>query len=350
MIPSMAATSTARRMPAEWERHERTWMAFPPPNDTFGAEGSDTLAAARRVWAGVASTIARYEPVTLLAGVGQTASAVALAGPGVTVVERPLDDAWTRDTGPTFTIEADGTLGAVDWVFNGWGGQEWACWDSDAGLASDIAARAGVQARHSALVNEGGGIHVDGAGTVLLTETVQLDPNRNRGWTREQVEAEIHTQLGTSHAIWVPRGLTRDYLEFGTRGHIDIVAAFVRPGVVAAHHQRDRAHPDFEVTREIIALLRGSTDATGRALEVVEVPAPAVLDIDGEPVDFSYINHHVGNGYVAVGTFDDTTDAGALDLLARLYPGRRVEPVDGRTIFGNGGGVHCITQQQPAIG
>jgi agmatine deiminase len=181
-----------------------------------------------------------------------------------------------------------------------------------------------------------------------LTRTVQLDPGRNPAWTAEQVEAEIHRQLGTRHAIWVPRGLTRDYDEFGTRGHVDVVATFVRPGVVAVHSQRDSTHPDWEVTREIIALLRASTDVTGRALDVVEVPAPQVLEDDGGPVDYSYINHYVGNGFVVVGTFADPQDEAALDLLVRLYPGRTVETVDGRTIFANGGGVHCITQQQPA--
>ncbi|MGH8962581.1 MAG: agmatine deiminase family protein [Jatrophihabitantaceae bacterium] len=341
---------TSRRTPAEWEPHERTWMAFPPANDTFGAAGSETLEAARAAWAHVARTIARYEPLTLVADVGDASSAAALVSPDVTVLERALDDAWMRDAGPTFTIEADGSLTAVDWVFNGWGGQAWARWESDAGLGRFVAERAGAPARSSMLTNEGGGIHVDGAGTVLLTETVQLDPGRNPGWTQAGVEAEIHAQLGTSHAIWVPRGLTRDYDEFGTRGHIDIVAAFVRPGVVAAHRQLDPAHPDFEVTREIIALLRRSTDASGHTLQVVEIPAPAVLEVDGEPVDYSYLNHYVGNGVVVVGTFDDPHDAGAIELLARLYPGRTVEAADGRTIFGHGGGVHCITQQQPAVG
>ncbi|MEO8887944.1 MAG: agmatine deiminase family protein [Jatrophihabitantaceae bacterium] len=337
-------------MPAEWEPHERTWMAFPPANGTFGADGSETLAAARTAWAHVATMIARYEPVTLVADAGQRAHAEAAVSGDVTVLERAIDDAWMRDAGPTFTLDADGSLAAVDWVFNGWGGQAWAEWGDDAQLARFVAEQAGVPVRGSALTNEGGGIHVDGRGTVLLTETVQLDPGRNPGWTRAQVEAEIHAQLGTTHAIWVPRGLTRDYDEFGTRGHIDIVASFVRPGVVAAHHQRDPAHPDHQVTREIIALLRASTDAAGRALEVVEIPAPAVLEVDGEPVDYSYLNHYVGNGVVVVGTFEDPHDAGAIDLLARLYPGRQIESADGRTIFGHGGGVHCITQQQPAAG
>jgi agmatine deiminase len=333
-------------MPAEWEPHERTWMAFPTPNATFGPEGSDTLNAARNAWAGVAKTIARYEPVALIANVDDGPAATALTGGEVTVIERPLDDAWMRDTGPTFT-KSGLRLGAVDWVFNGWGAQSWATWDRDARLASDIGLQIDAEVQHSKLTNEGGGLHVDGAGTVLLTDTVQLDPNRNPGWTREQVESEVHARLGTTHAIWLPRGLTRDYSEFGTRGHVDIVATFVSPGLVAAHSQLDPVHPDFPVTKELIAMLRSSTDATGQPLEVVEIPAPTAAEVDDDWTDFSYINHYVGNGFVVVGIFDDPNDDVALDLLARLYPNRRVERADGRSIFAYGGGVHCITQQQP---
>jgi agmatine deiminase len=335
-------------MPAEWEPHERTWMAFPPANETFGDDGSSTLRSARTAWVDVANMIARYEPVTMIAGLDQGRLASAQTGPGVTVIERPIDDAWMRDIGPTFTLDGP-ELGAVDWVFNGWGAQEWASWDRDALLASDVAGLSGADVRHSPLTNEGGGIHVDGAGTVLLTDTVQLDANRNPGWTREQVEAEVHTQLGTHHAIWLPRGLTRDYDEFGTRGHVDIVASFIRPGLVAAHAQRDPAHPDFDVTTELIGILRASRDATGRDLEVVEVPAPVVLEVDDAWTDYSYINHYVGNGFVLVGTFGDANDEDALALLARLYPGRSIERADGRAIFAHGGGVHCITQQQPRV-
>jgi agmatine deiminase len=333
-------------MPPEWEPHERTWMAFPPPNATFGDEGSDTLNAARIAWTEVANTIARYEPVTLIADVDHGAVATALVDAGVTVIERPLDDAWMRDSGPTFTKRGR-QLGAVDWVFNGWGAQSWATWERDALLASDVGRQSGAEVHHSTLTNEGGGIHVDGVGTVLLTETVQLDPNRNPCWTREQVETEIHAQLGTTHAIWLPRGLIRDYSEYGTRGHVDIVATFVSPGLIAAHRQLDPAHPDFDVTKELIAQLRASTDATGRPLEVVEIPAPTALEVDDDWTDFSYINHYVGNGFVFVGIFDDPNDEAALDLLTQLYPGRRIERADGRAIFANGGGVHCITQQQP---
>lgn len=338
-------------MPAEWAPHERTWLAFPPPNFTFGAKESPTLAAARLRWAEVANTIARYEPVTVVTGIGQGAIAKDLLRPEVDVLETRLDDAWMRDIGPTFVHDPStpGGLAAIDWTFNGWGAQDWASWDHDDRVASRVAEIAGHPAHRSRLTMEGGGFHVDGEGTVLLTETVQLDPGRNPGWTREQVEAEVRAQLGATTAIWLPRGLTRDYDEYGTRGHVDLVATFLRPGVVAVHTQTDPAHPDHEVSREAADLLRASTDARGRRLEVVEVPAPTVIeDGDGRPVDYSYINHYLANGVVVLCAFDDPHDAVAAGILSRAYPDRVVEFVDARGIFAHGGGIHCITQQQPA--
>jgi agmatine deiminase len=346
--PAAAAATTATVMPAEWAPHERTWMAFPPPNDTFGPTGSDTLERARRAWSAVARTIARHEPVTVVADPGDAAAARAALGEGIEVVQAPLDDAWLRDSGPTFAHGADGSVAAVDWVFNGWGAQEWAAWGSDRHLGRFVAERSGAEVVPSALVNEGGGFHVDGEGTVLLTETVQLDPGRNPGATKEQAEAEIHARLGTTRAIWLPRGLTRDYDEFGTRGHVDIVAAFAGPGTVLVHRQDDPAHPDFEVSRQIRAVLEAATDAQGRRLRVVDVPAPTVLDAGDGFVDFSYINHYVANGVVVLCAFDDPNDAVAARILGQAYPGRAVELVDARDIFAFGGGIHCITQQQPA--
>ncbi|MEQ8142515.1 agmatine deiminase family protein [Streptomyces sp. OP7] len=335
------------RMPAEWTPHERTWMAWPGPNPTFAGPGD--LAAARTAWAEVARAVRRFEPVTVVCGPGQAAKARRLLGPGIDTVERELDDAWMRDVGPTFLTDGAGRLAAVDWTFNGWGAQEWARWDHDAKIAEHVADLAGARTYATDLVNEGGGIHVDGEGTVLLTETVQLGPERNPGRTRAEVEAEIHAHLGTGKAIWLPRGLTADYPPhgFGTLGHVDIVAAFARPGVVVAHHQPDPAHPDHEVTREVIGLLRGETDARGRRLEVVEVPAPTVLEADGHWADYSYINHYLCNGGVVLCGFDDPRDEVAAGIFRRLFPDRAVAQVDARTVFAGGGGIHCITQQQP---
>ncbi|WP_034275798.1 agmatine deiminase family protein [Actinospica robiniae] len=333
------------RMPAEWARHERTWMAWPTEGYTLGDEPDD----AYRAWSQVANTIARHEPVTMVVDPAARASAELWLDAAVRQVERPLNDAWMRDIGPTFLVGDGGELAVADWVFNGWGAQEWAQWDKDSKIAEEVAGLAGARRFASRMVNEGGGIHVDGEGTVLITETVQLDPGRNKDWTKEQVERELRDFLGVRKVIWLPRGLTRDYGEFGTRGHVDIVAAFVQPGVVVVHTQPDPAHPDHEVGRENAALLRASTDAKGRHLEVVEIPAPTILaEADGEPVDYSYINHYLGNGFVLLCGFDDPRDQEAAAILGKLLPGRTVELVDARPVFERGGGIHCITQQQPA--
>ncbi|MEV6553689.1 agmatine deiminase family protein [Streptomyces sp. NPDC051597] len=344
----MTAAADGFRMPAEWAPHERTWMAWPGPNVTFANE--DELAEARAAWAAVARTVRRFEPVTVVCGPGQSADAGALLGPGIDLVERGLDDAWMRDIGPTFLTNGS-ELAAVDWTFNGWGAQDWARWEHDAKIGAYVADLAGARTYASRLVNEGGAIHVDGEGTVLLTESVQLGPERNPGWTREQVEAEVHGMLGTRKAIWLPRGLTADYPPhgYGTLGHVDIVAAFARPGVVVAHTQPDPAHPDHEVCRENVALLRSQTDARGRSIEVVEVPAPTVLTDDHGWVDHSYINHYLCNGGVVLCGFDDPRDENAAGIFRRLFPDRTVTLVDARTIFAGGGGIHCITQQQPRV-
>jgi agmatine deiminase len=343
-----AAVGVATVMPAEWAAHDRTWMAFPTPNDTFGPAGSGTLARARRAWCEVARTVARYEPVTVLAAPADAGDARSRLGAGIDVVPVELDDAWLRDTGPTFVHAPDGSLVAVDWVFNGWGAQSWASWERDRLLGGVVAECAGAPVQPSALVNEGGGFHVDGEGTVLLTDTVQLDPDRNPGLSRAQVEAEVHARLGTTRAVWLPRGLVRDGQELGTRGHVDLVAAFAGPGTVLVHRQDDPRHPDHEVSRQLRAVLAAAVDAQGRRLRVVDVPAPTLLEDDEGPVDWSYVNHYVVNGAVVLCAFDDRNDDVAAAVLAEAYPGRTVELVDARDIFAFGGGIHCITQQQPA--
>ncbi|MET0820773.1 MAG: agmatine deiminase family protein, partial [Aeromicrobium sp.] len=234
-----------------------------------------------------------------------------------------------------------GRLGAVDWVFNGWGAQEWASWEHDATIGRRVAEWAGATLVPSELVNEGGGLHVDGAGSVLVTETVQLDPRRNPGWSRADVERELERTLGVHDVVWLPRGLTRDYDELGTRGHVDVVAAVIGVRTVLMHVQRDPRHPDHGLDR----LLRAALPADWA---VLDLPAPARLTDDRGPVDESYANHLVCNGGVVACTFDDPHDDEALDVLAAAYPGRRVVGVDARPLFARGGGIHCITQQQPS--
>jgi agmatine deiminase len=336
-------------MPAEWAPHARTWMEFPPANQTNGNDPNGELGSVRRAWAAVTNAVARFEPVTLICNVGDTDAARALVDPSVSIVETAIDECWFRDSGPTFLVHRDGRLGAVHWRFNGWGQQDFCEWDREQHVGAFAAGLAGAEVFTSAMVNEGGGIHVDGDGTALITRTVQLDPMRNPGWSAADVEAELKARLGVAKVLWLPRGLTKDYQRYGTRGHIDIIAAFVRPGVVVAHSQPDTSHPDHEISRENIALLRSMSDARGRTLEVVEIEAPTITHADGDIVDWSYINHYVCNDAVILCAFDDERDEVAAATLSRLHPQRQVVLVDARLLFACGGGIHCITQQQPAV-
>ncbi len=338
-------------MPPEWVPHERTWMEFPPSNEHFGPPNSADLDRFRRAWIAVTNAVARFEPVSLICNVGDIEAAQALLDPSVaevvTLYEAPINDAWFRDSGPTFLTHPDGRLGATHWTFNAWGHPQVDSSD-EAQIGSFAAGIAGAEVFATSMVNEGGGIHVDGEGTVLMTHTVQLDPFRNPDWLPERAAAEVTSFLGAEEAVWVPRGLTVDYEPFGTRGHIDIVAAFVRPGVVVAHAQLDPSHPDFEVCAENLAILRAANDAQGRRLEVIEIPGPRQGRIGDRFNDWSYINHYVCNGAVILCSFDDPNDEQAASILAEQYPGREIVLVDARAIFECGGGIHCITQQQPA--
>jgi agmatine deiminase len=299
----------------------------------------------------VAHAITEFEPVTMVVDPTETARAKRMLGDAVELVEAPLDEFWMRDFGPTFVLDDDDPdlLGAVDWTFNGWGDRDWAQWRTSAETASLIGDLAGAEPVSSLLVNEGGGIHVDGEGTVLLTETVQLDPRRNRYADKQRVEEELLRTIGATHAVWLPRGLTRDYDDFGTNGHVDIVATLPSPGRLLLHDQTDPGHPDFAVTSQLRAFLCEQRDAAGRPFEIVDLPAPATLRDDQGFVDWSYVNHLVVNGgVIACGFGEEEADARAGAILADAYPGRRVVTVDARPIFSRGGGVHCITQQQPS--
>ena len=333
-------------MPAETTPHARTWMAWPSAPYTLG-DTPEEADQARRTWAAVANAIADFEAVHVLVPPSERAEATRLLSGEVVQHEVPLDDAWYRDIGPTFVLGEDGRLGAVNWVFNGWGQQAWARWEHDAGASTVATTVSGAVRIDSPLVNEGGGIHTDGAGTFLVTDTVQLDPRRNPGWTREDVEAELIRTVGARKVIWLPRGLARDSEEYGTRGHVDIVATFSARGQVLLHEQRDPAHPDHVVCRELRELLEGETDADGKPLEVTALPAPETLRDGHGWVDYSYVNHYVANGAVIACAFADQADLEARAVLADAYPDRQIVQLDARPLFARGGGIHCITQQEP---
>ena len=337
------------RMPAESAPLERVWMAFPCGGSSLG----DDLESAYSTWTAVAHATADFGTVTMVVDPSESRRAQRMLGAHIERVEAPLDDCWMRDIGPTFVLddERPDVLGAVDWTFNGWGAQHWARWERDREIGRFVADAAGAEPISSLLVNEGGAVHTDGAGTLFATETVQLDPDRNRYADKQSVEAEFRRTLGAEKVVWLPRGLTRDYEDLGTRGHVDMVAAMPSQGRVLLHVQPDAGHPDHEVIPEIRAVLEAETNAADNRFEIIELPAPGTSRDDDGFVDWSYVNHLVVNdGVVSCGYGDREADAHAAGVLAEEYPGRTVVTVDARPILERGGGIHCITQNQPAVG
>lgn len=339
---------TSWRMPIEGHPQDRLWLAWPTTGYTLGDTEAEAEEA-RTTWAAVANAASEFQPVTVVVHPGDEPVAMRYLSGEISLLTAPLNDAWMRDIGPSFVLGDDGTLGAVNFVFNGWGGQEWARWDNDQHIGRIVAEAAGAVRIDSELVNEGGGIQVDGTGRVVLTETVQLDPGRNPGYTKARVEAELERTIGTTSALWLPRGLTRDHDTFGTRGHSDILAVFPTPDALLMHRQNAASHPDREIARVNREVAERYLHDTSAGFEIVDLPAPEALRDDEGYVDYSYINHVVINGAVLACAFEDPADDRALGILREFYPGREVIGIDARPLFARGGGIHCITQQQPSV-
>ncbi|MER8185100.1 agmatine deiminase family protein [Kitasatospora sp. NPDC094015] len=327
------------RMPAEWTEHERCLMAWPTRAELWGA----TFEEVKREYAQVARAIAEFEPVTMVACPGQGEEARGLCGDGVEVVELPLDDSWFRDSGPIFVLGPAGERAGVDFRFNAWGGKHHP-FDTDDRIAGVLLEHLGVERIDSRMILEGGAITVDGEGTLITTEQCLLNPNRNPGMSKAEIEAELIAKLGVSTVIWLPYG---GLLDTETDGHVDGVCAFVAPGKVVVQLPADPAHPDHERMRANLAVLEAAVDAKGRRLEVVPLPQSAFVQVDGKETEVGYLNFYVANGGVVVPVAGHPEDEGALAVLAAALPGRKVVGVRARVIAYGGGGIHCITQQVP---
>lgn len=360
MAETLTSTPAADgfRMPAEWEPHAGCWMIWPERTDNWRRGAAPGQAA----FVTVASTIARFEPVTMLVSAGQWSHARALLPANVRLIEASSDDSWCRDSGPSFVTDAKGRLRGVDWEFNAWGGL-YAPWEADRLLAAKVLEVERAPRYRAPLVLEGGSIHVDGEGTVLTTEECLLSPNRNPELSRVEIEEHLKDYLGVSTVIWLGAGLVNDE----TSGHIDNIACFVRPGVVALSWCEDTADPQHAISRDAHERLSKARDARGRALEIVKLPMPGPLfrradeAVDatesshgtmsrgsGERLAGSYANFYIGNGLVLMPELDPRTDGEARALLAKLFPERTVIGLPSREILLGGGNIHCITQQQPA--
>ncbi|MFM7068498.1 MAG: agmatine/peptidylarginine deiminase, partial [Actinomycetes bacterium] len=331
------------RVPAEWERHERTLICWPARDELWG----EHRARAVDEYVGVAAAVAQFEPVTVFAPpryAAEAESAVAEIAGDVSVVEIAIDDSWARDSGPIYAIDASGSRVIVDVTFNSWGGK-FLPYADDAALARRWAERSGVPVVDEPMVLEGGSVSVDGAGTVLTTEQCLLHPNRNPAMSREQIEARLHRVLGASNVVWLPYGLA---LDDDTDGHVDNVAAFVAPGSVLLQGCDDPDEEDHHRMRANAGAIATATDADGTPLSAVEVPVLPFVDLGDERLVVPYLNLYLCNGGAVVPVSGHPADADVLGLIAEQLPGRQVVAVPAIAIAFGGGGPHCITQQVPA--
>lgn len=329
-------------MPAEWARHRRSWMCWPCRIEAWG--GVAALARAKRAFADIARTIAVFEPVTMVARPDDAAEASAMLGAAADILALPLDDSWMRDSGPTF-LRGAGGLAAVQWHFNAWGGK-YAPYAADAALATRIAEAAGAHAFETPLVCEGGAIHSDGEGTLIATEQTLCNPNRNPTFDRSEIERRVLTATGMRKLIWLGEG----FADVETDGHVDNIACFVAPAKVLIGVPAFASHPDWEPVQEAIRRLRCAHDAAGRAFEIIEIEQPQKMRFDrrDRPLAASYVNFALANGGVVMPGFDDASDEPAKAVLRTCFPDRKIVQTDARAIVEGGGGIHCITCQEPA--
>jgi agmatine deiminase len=302
------------------------------------------IEAARGDYAKVAQAIARFEPLTMLADPEHAADAASRCGPAVRVTAIPMDDSWLRDSGPTFVVDAAGKRAASVFTFNAWGAK---ChpFDKDAEIGARVAAFASAPVFQSDLVVEGGGFLSDGEGTLITAESCVLNPNRNPGWTKAEADAELRAMLGVQKIIWLPGDLTDN----ATDGHVDGYLAFIRPGAVLFETVADPGDERFPIMAENRRVLESQTDARGRRFELVPIAeAPRTSVPGGEDIYCrSYVNFYLANGAVIAPAYGIAEDASVVDTLRRAYPDRRVVSLQLKDLFRGGGGIHCITQQEP---
>jgi len=327
-------------MPAEWEPHEATWIAWPHNRDDWPGR----FAPIPWVYGEIVRKLSRVEKVRILVESreleARAKSILRKVGAQMDAVEFfpcPTNRGWTRDCGPLFVKNRRGEVALTSWRFNAWA--KYSDWQKDAAVPAFLARRPGLPEFQTGMVLEGGSIDVNGAGLLLTTEECLLSDvqARNPGMSRAQIERKFRDYLGITHVIWLRNGIAGD----DTHGHVDDLARFVGPETVVAALERDRSDANHEALLENHALLR----ATG--LRVVSLPMPQPLLFAGRRLPASYANFYIANGIVLVPTFNDPNDRLALATLARVFPDREVTGVNCTELIWGLGALHCMTQQQP---
>jgi agmatine deiminase len=339
--------------PAEWAPHSSCWLAWPSHGDLWKEElvpaQAEFTALCRAICDVDAQGKARGESLNILVptDAAQKDAAKALAGLPVTFHSIPFGDIWLRDTAPLFLINPQGELATVRFQFNGWGGKYSLPFDDQVSKRIEEKSSTATAHRHFSFpwILEGGSIEVDGEGTCLTSEQCLLNPNRNPNMGKAEIEAALSKAIGVRKTIWVKDGLLNDH----TDGHIDTIARYVAPGVVACMKAVDpESDPNHAVMEQIARDLESFTDAQGRRLKVERISSPGkICDEDGRIMPASYLNFYIGNSTVVVPVYGSENDDRAVAEIAKLFPTRKTVGLSARAILAGGGAFHCITQQQP---
>ncbi len=350
----MSAAADGFTMPAEWSPQEAVWLSWPVDDPRhWGGAKRDLM---RGKFAEIAAAISRHETVRINAPGSDHAAIAEACNRAKAVPERvelfdhPHNDVWCRDHGPIFVKHRlSGETAVTDWGFNAWGGK-FPPWELDDAIPGKIAASLGKRIFQGGMILEGGAIEVNGAGQLLTTEAVLLNPNRNPHLSREEIEARLREGLGVSEILWLKQGIEGD----DTDGHIDDLARFTDERTILACVEKDAASPNRRVLEDNLARLRSFPGPSGRPFDIVDIPLPEACEVPGwrlPVLPASYVNFLIVNGGVLVPTFrQHRNDDRALGLIRELFPGREITGIDCLDLVEEGGTLHCISQQQPAEG
>lgn len=343
------------RMPAEFEQHAHTWLLWPLRPDNWRGDGQ----YAQEALLLLAAAIVQFEPVKLGVLPSQIEFVRNRVPTGVQVHPIEYDDIWSRDTGP-MCVDRSGSVVALDWRFNSWGGlfESWALDDTVPGQIANVES---LRVESIDTVLEGGAVSVDGQGTLLTTEECLLRPNRNELLSKQDYENLFREELGIKKTVWIPSGIAGDE----TGGHVDNICVFIGPAHVVLAWTDDKNDENYLSCRAAYSVLSGEVDAGGSKLSITKLPLPKPMFItDDEATSFSpsagtisrvpgtrlagsYVNLYPVNGGVIVPTFGVETDEVALTIVSQAFPGRKVVGVPSREFLLGGGGPHCLTQQIP---
>ncbi|MBT3485400.1 MAG: agmatine deiminase [Desulfobacula sp.] len=343
-------------MPGEFEPHKSCWMVWPQRGDTYRLKAGP----AQKAFVEITRAILEFEPLNVCISKEQFEYAKGKLPRQVNLVEMESDDAWVRDTGPSFIVNKHREVRGVNWEFNAWGGI-FSPFDKDAALAGNILTHEQIHQYNAPLILEGGSFHVDGQGTLITTEECLLNPNRNPDLSREDIESYLKAYLGVKKIIWIKKGVFMDE----TEGHVDNLCAFARPGEVVITWTDDQTDPQFEISTQAYEILSRAIDAQGRKLKIHKIHQPGPLFIskeesfgfdkvddaklrkEGDRLAGSYVNFYMANFGIVMPLFDDPKDLVAMDAIQKIFPERKIIGVHTREILLGGGNIHCMTQQQP---